>query len=97
VIFCLLTFILSAVKSRLALTTCTVPVFQSSVTEHVGVVMGKDCGFIRKVLKSNVCRVINNHDTQWRSWLRHCATSRKIAGSISYDVTDVILATALWP
>ena len=20
--------------------------------------------------------------TQWRSWLRHCATSRKVAGSI---------------
>ena len=25
--------------------------------------------------------------TRWRSWLRHCATSRKIAGSIPYDVT----------
>jgi hypothetical protein len=21
-------------------------------------------------------------DTQWRSWLRHCATSHKVAGSI---------------
>jgi hypothetical protein len=29
-----------------------VPVFQSSVTEHVGVVMGNDCGLIWKVLKS---------------------------------------------
>jgi hypothetical protein len=24
--------------------------------------------------------------TRWRSWLRHCATSRKIAGSIPYGV-----------
>ena len=22
--------------------------------------------------------------TQWRSWLKHCATSRKVAGSIPY-------------
>jgi hypothetical protein len=24
---------------------------------------------------------------KWRSWLRHCATNRKIAGSIPYGVT----------
>ena len=24
---------------------------------------------------------------RWRSWLRHSATSRKLAGSISYGVT----------
>ena len=68
-----------------------------SVTQHVGAVMGNDCCFIRKVLRSNACRVINNHGTKWRSWLRHCATSRKIAGSFSCDVTDVILATVLLP
>ena len=27
--------------------------------------------------------------TQWRSWLRHCATSRKIAGSISDGVIGI--------
>jgi hypothetical protein len=26
--------------------------------------------------------------TRWRSWLRHCATSRKVAGSISDGVTE---------
>jgi hypothetical protein len=25
----------------------------------------------------------------WRSWLRHCATSRKFAGSIPDDVTGI--------
>jgi len=30
--------------------------------------------------------------TRWRSWLRHCATTRKIAAS-----TDIILPTALLP
>ena len=25
----------------------------------------------------------------WRSWLRKCATSRKVAGSIPYDVTGI--------
>ena len=32
--------------------------------------------------------------TQWRSWLRHCATSRKVAGSIPDGV--IILPAALW-
>jgi hypothetical protein len=36
----------------------------------------------------------------WRSWLRHCATSRKVAGSISDDVIeffiDIFLPAALW-
>jgi hypothetical protein len=31
---------------------------------------------------------------QWRSRLRHCATSRKVAGSI---LIDFILPAALWP
>jgi hypothetical protein len=26
---------------------------------------------------------------QWRSWLRHCATSRKVAGSIPDGVTGI--------
>jgi hypothetical protein len=26
--------------------------------------------------------------TRWRSWLRHCTTSRKIAGSIPDEVND---------
>jgi hypothetical protein len=27
--------------------------------------------------------------TRWRSWLKHCATSRKVAGSISYGVFEI--------
>jgi len=27
--------------------------------------------------------------TRWRSWLRHCATSRKVAGSIPDGVTEI--------
>jgi hypothetical protein len=37
---------------------------------------------------------------RWRSWLRHCATSRKVAGSIPHRIagifSDVILPVALW-
>jgi hypothetical protein len=32
-----------------------------------------------------------------RSWLRHCATSRKVAGSIPDGVIDIILPAVLWP
>ena len=39
--------------------------------------------------------------TRWRRWLRHCATSRKVAGSISDLVigfcVDLILLTAICP
>jgi hypothetical protein len=33
---------------------------------------------------------------RWRSWLRHCAKIRKVAGSIPDGVTDIILPAALW-
>jgi len=37
--------------------------------------------------------------TQQRSWLRHCSTIRKFAGSIPDGVIgiDIILLAALWP
>ena len=39
-----------------------------------------------------------NRDTRWRSWLRHCATSRKVAGSIPNGIIIyIILPAALWP
>jgi len=34
--------------------------------------------------------------TNWRSCLRHCATSRKVAVSISDGVIDLILPAATW-
>jgi hypothetical protein len=27
--------------------------------------------------------------TQWRTWLRHCATSRKVVGSVPDGVTGI--------
>jgi len=40
------------------------------------------------------------HCTRWCSWLRHCATSQKVAGSITDGVIgtfiDIILPVALW-
>jgi hypothetical protein len=39
--------------------------------------------------------------TQWRSWLRHCTISWKVAGSIPDGIMeffiDIILPAALWP
>jgi hypothetical protein len=31
--------------------------------------------------------------TWWRSWLRHCATNRKVAGSILDGVTGILAVT----
>ena len=43
---------------------------------------------------------VTNCATAWYSWLRHCATSRKIVSSIPSGVSeffiDKILPTALW-
>ena len=33
--------------------------------------------------------------TRWRSWLRHCATTPKVAGSIPDGVIEIF--HALWP
>jgi hypothetical protein len=40
---------------------------------------------------------LRNGGTRWISWLRHCATSRKVAGSIRLDFSvDLFLPVALW-
>jgi hypothetical protein len=33
--------------------------------------------------------VVLKWSTQWRNWSRHCATSRKVAGSIPDDVPGI--------
>jgi len=33
--------------------------------------------------------VTENWGTWWHSWLRHCATSRKVAGSTPYGVIGI--------
>ena len=39
-----------------------------------------------------VCNLEEVRCTRWRSWLRHCATSRKVAGSI----TDSVVGISHW-
>jgi hypothetical protein len=34
--------------------------------------------------------------TRWRSWIRHCATAREVAGSLEFFI-DIIFPAALWP
>ena len=36
-------------------------------------------------------------DTRWRSWLRHCATRRKVAGSNPDGVIGIFSLTSFWP
>jgi hypothetical protein len=33
--------------------------------------------------------IVSTGGTRWRSWLRHCATNRKVAGSIPDGVTGI--------
>jgi hypothetical protein len=47
----------------------------------------------RLACQVNIPRFIKDGGTWWGSWSRYCATSRKVAGSIS----DVILPAALSP
>ena len=40
--------------------------------------------YVKKIFVYNV-----NRGMRWRSWLRHCATSRKVAGSIPDSVFGI--------
>ena len=41
-------------------------------------------------MKTSVLRYnLQEPGTRWRSWLRHCSTSRKVAGSIPDGVTGI--------
>jgi len=42
----------------------------------------KTCINLKYELKNLEKYLRVNEGTRWRSWLRHCATSRKVAGSI---------------
>ena len=33
---------------------------------------------------------VGGGSTRWRSWLRHCATSREVTGSIPDDVIGIL-------
>ena len=53
--------------------------------------------FLTKILHTFFGSLHEFWDTQRRSNSRYWATSRKVAGSISDGVTDIILPAALWP
>jgi hypothetical protein len=40
--------------------------------------------------KNTACIDPTSEGTRWRSWLRHCATNRKVAGSIPDGVTAIL-------
>jgi len=42
----------------------------------------------KEIFRINPCFDLRR-GTRWRSWLRHCVTSRKVAGSIHDDVTGI--------
>ena len=44
------------------------------------------CLFITNVLRTSLPLF---GATRWRSWLRHCATSRKVTGSIPDFVSEI--------
>ena len=53
----------------------------------------------KTVVKLTYCLFIRVFDrgTRWRSWLRHCATSRKVAGSIPDGLTGIFQRQSFWP
>jgi hypothetical protein len=59
-----------------------------------------EAGFIQENSNSDIIRKLVLHTirccppqscTWWRSWLRHCASSQKVAGSIPNGVTGIFL------
>jgi hypothetical protein len=52
---------------------------------------------MRVACPTHLCSWCDEPGVRCRSWLRHCATSWKVAGLIPNGVIDVILLAALWP
>jgi len=47
------------------------------------------CTFTTTTTTNNNNNTPSYRGTRWRSWLRHCATNRKIASSIPVGVTGI--------
>ena len=72
---------------------------RSPVAKHAAVSSNiSEAGFVQENSNSNFIRKLLLHIsrfgppqscTRWRSWLRNCATSRKVAGSIPHGVTGI--------
>jgi hypothetical protein len=54
-----------------------------------------------KRCQSLLCLHILLRGIRWRGWFRHCATTRKVVGSVPDGITgiliEIILPAALWP
>jgi hypothetical protein len=61
---------------------CALSVCQPGMCKHY-----EDCTFFRVEGINMSFKYVE--DKQWRSWLRHCATKRKVACSIPYVVTGI--------
>ena len=48
-------------------------------------------GTLQVIIQMNFISTHKHGGTRWRSWLRHCATSRKIEGSIPDGVIRILL------
>ena len=64
------------------------------------VVWTEDTRYVCKVLIGNpewkiTARRISG-GTRWRSWLKHCTTTHKVADSNTDGVNDITLSAALW-
>jgi hypothetical protein len=62
---------------------------------------GISCEVIRCVEHVDILtqELISMKGPQWHRWLRHCATNRKVAGSIPdgvIDFIDIIPSVAVW-
>ena len=45
--------------------------------------------FVSLSIEENIILCSYSAGTRWRSWLRHCATSQKVAGSIPGGVIGI--------
>ena len=59
-------------------------------TEHINTLCGQNVELLNVKLAVHIVTTVQ-WGTRWRSWLRHCATSRKVAGSIRDGVTGIFL------
>jgi len=79
------------IRLRQELRCITNPDILISTLDHVKFHFRGSCFTgIRKVINANEPYVLNEVQvarwgTRWRSWLRHCTISRKVAGSFVFD------------
>ena len=63
--------------------------FTIVLEDHAAPTSGQTVANIYPQTPVNCYQTIQHWGTRWRSWLRHGATSRKVAGSIPDGVTGI--------